>query len=265
LFSAPLALLASPAARAQQPQMDALAAKMADAIVHSKQKRVVVFDFIGPGNKRTALGQTLADELSAALAKSSGKFSVEDRSRIGMEEERISILDDPNLAFWAAHHVGANVLLFGKLSLEGNDVSVAVDSYRVDNSKRIDGFQVAIPLTDEMQKLADKIVEGDPSRNVQSRMNGYSNPTCVYCPPPDYDDTYVRKECEGKGTVIFSVLVTPDGRARVFKIANSLPCGLTWRTLETILTWKYKPATGPDGKPAAIVETIEMTYHNHAD
>src|SRR5277367_4995357 len=73
------ALTKSFVARAQEPQpaqsppMNEVAAKMVDGIAHAKEKTVIVFDFSGPGNKQTALGQSLADEFAAARTKSSGK------------------------------------------------------------------------------------------------------------------------------------------------------------------------------------------------
>ncbi|MFZ3330555.1 MAG: hypothetical protein WA197_07995 [Candidatus Acidiferrales bacterium] len=52
---------------------------MAQAVAKSKPKSVIVVDFAGPDEKTTELGRTLADRFSAALSKSSGKFSVADR------------------------------------------------------------------------------------------------------------------------------------------------------------------------------------------
>ena len=62
-------IMACPASRvtgsadrgAQETAMQAAAAQLADAIVHSKQKEVVVFDFSGPDKKVTVLSERLAD------------------------------------------------------------------------------------------------------------------------------------------------------------------------------------------------------------
>ncbi|MGC1968024.1 MAG: hypothetical protein WA673_16290 [Candidatus Acidiferrales bacterium] len=61
------------------PDMQPLAIRMAQAVAKSKPKSVIVVDFAGPDEKTTELGRTLADRFSAALSKSSGKFSVADR------------------------------------------------------------------------------------------------------------------------------------------------------------------------------------------
>ena len=63
-------------------EVNAIAARVADAIEHSKDKTVVVFDFAGPDRRLGVLGAALADQFSAALAASSTKLHVEDRSRL---------------------------------------------------------------------------------------------------------------------------------------------------------------------------------------
>ena len=37
-----------------------------------------------------------------------------------------------------------------------------------------------------------------------------------------------------------------------------LPFGLTEEAIETVKKWKLRPATGPDGKPAAVREEVEL-------
>ena len=75
-----IALASAIASRAQLPDMQPLAANAASAIAKSKQKSVVVLDFIGPENKHTELGRTLADKFSMALTRSGGPFSVTERA-----------------------------------------------------------------------------------------------------------------------------------------------------------------------------------------
>jgi hypothetical protein len=90
-----IVLLASPAlgqtpdksnpilgAHAQLPEIDPLARRLADALVHSKQKSVIVFDFWGPDQTLTALGQNLGQSLSTALAAAPVPLEVLDRSGI---------------------------------------------------------------------------------------------------------------------------------------------------------------------------------------
>jgi len=55
-----LATLAGvPAARAQDPSMNAAAGQIANAITPAQQRRVIVFDFSGANRKITPLGQKM--------------------------------------------------------------------------------------------------------------------------------------------------------------------------------------------------------------
>jgi hypothetical protein len=110
-----LALAAVPGASAQQGAIDAAAGQLTGAIIHLKQRSVAVLDFSGPGNKVTALGQKLADDLSAAITKSSGNVQVEDRLPIAEKRKRNSyapeIVVDPLSALAFAQELGAKALV----------------------------------------------------------------------------------------------------------------------------------------------------------
>jgi periplasmic protein TonB len=58
-----------------------------------------------------------------------------------------------------------------------------------------------------------------------------------------------------------SLVVTPEGRAKDIKVLKPLPYGLTESALEAVKKWKFKPATGPDGKPAAVRQKIWITFY----
>jgi hypothetical protein len=38
------------------------------------------------------------------------------------------------------------------------------------------------------------------------------------------------------------------------------PGGLTAQAIEAVKKWRLSPATGPDGKPAAVRQIIEVTF-----
>src|SRR5579863_7339668 len=81
--AAPVATMTQSAAAtpAEMPVLEALAAKMADAVAQSKLASVAVLDFADAGGKVTPLGQKLADEFSDALAKAAVKFTVKPRQQ----------------------------------------------------------------------------------------------------------------------------------------------------------------------------------------
>lgn len=272
LLAALLALVAIPMARAQEPQpvqgssLDALAAKMAEALVASKEKSVVVVDFIGPEIGFSALGATVADEFSNALTKAAPKLKVIDRARISGEEARFSYIYYKGVGFQLADRVNAKSVIFGKLAAENGEVHVEVDSYRLARHKRIGGFKIAIPLTDAMKPLIEKSIGGeDPANFPQGGANGYSMPSCIYCPRANMTSDEARQlaafKDERTTNVVLMVVVGTDGLGKDIHLEKGEIPDLTAEAIITVLKWRFKPATGPDGKPADVRVPIEVEFH----
>jgi protein TonB len=88
---------------------------------------------------------------------------------------------------------------------------------------------------------------------------GYGSPGCLYCPQPQFSDEAVKAKYQG--TVLLIAIITADGRATDIHIAKGLGLGLDEKAIEAVRTWRFRPALGPDGKPAAVRQTIEVTFH----
>jgi periplasmic protein TonB len=87
---------------------------------------------------------------------------------------------------------------------------------------------------------------------------GYGRPECLYCPNAQFSDEAVK--AKHQGVVLVNALITPDGRATEIHIIKSLGLGLDENAVAAVKTWRFKPATGPDGKPAAVEQTIEVEF-----
>jgi TonB family protein len=262
-----LALATAAQVHAQTP-METAATGLAGSIVHSKQKTVAVFDFSGPDNKMTALGQKLADEFSAALAQSSAKLRIEDRSKI--EEQRKAesyapgIVMDPPSVLWLGQEVGAKAVVMGQMSM-GQDKVLSVDlkAYRVDNGKGIAGERVSFPLDEEMAALLaeDTSAYGSPfdfSAYPLAKTPGYSLPRCVYCPRADYAPDAMAKRIEG--VIVLLVIIEADGSVGSVAVQKGLPGGLNAAAIRAVKKWKLEPARGPDGKPVAVRQVVEVMF-----
>ena len=96
-----LAFGATPCVHARQPQIDELTNNVVEELIKTHEKAVVVFDFVGPDKKSTALGQKIADDFRDALTKSTAAFNVIDPAQItqALETNRVSpqILREPEL------------------------------------------------------------------------------------------------------------------------------------------------------------------------
>jgi len=274
LLAAVLVFIAAIAARAQEPPlpqsspMDALAAKMADAISQGQDKTVTVFDFQGPDYKFTELGQRLADEFSAALSKSTTNLTVMNRLRVPADDGELAVLADHDFSYERAQEIRADGLVLGKLSLEGEDLSVKVEFCHTSNRKKLFDFSAVIPLTDEMIRLLRKHVgENAFSNYPRGGDKGYSQPSCIYCRRADMTDELVKHvRATGRkydGSVVLEVLVEVDGSIQNIRVLKELPYGLTDKAVGAAQKWKFKPATGPDGRPVTVAVPIEVQFHLH--
>ncbi|HXN97436.1 MAG TPA: energy transducer TonB [Candidatus Acidoferrales bacterium] len=88
---------------------------------------------------------------------------------------------------------------------------------------------------------------------------GYGSPACVYCPQAQFSDEAVKAKYQG--TVYLTAIVTADGRATDIQVAKGVGLGLDENAIAAVRTWRFKPALGPNGKPAAVRTTIEVTFH----
>jgi TonB family protein len=240
---------------------------MAGEISKSKQKSVIVVDFTGPGQKFTELGRTLADNFSTALAKSNNKYSVIERTQITGALARKGFVpsapDNVDTAVWIAAELKIQCLVSGEITLTGDTVSVEVRAWRVDSTKLITGLKTASSITDEMQNLIAKIVEY-PTPQIDSTVpvsgnNGYTLPSCVYCPQAQYNSLAIRNHREG--IVVLTAVVGADGKAHDIVVIKPLPDGLTEKAVEAVESWRFNPAKGPDGNPATVRRTIEVNFH----
>lgn len=246
--------------------MQPLAANVASALTKSKQKSVVVLDFVGSNNKFSELGRTLAEKFSADLVKSSDKFSVLERKRIAESLAKKGLTPDnvwdADAALWVAADLGVQSVVFGALTESGDHLSIEIDCYSVKSEKRVDGAKATWLISDEMRKLVGQIVEypkpeSDSGIPVATK-NGYTHPNCVYCPPATYTAEALKNRLDG--TVTLMVVVGTDGKADDIVVKKPLRDGLTEKAIEAVKSWKFTPALGPDGKPAAVQQVIEVMF-----
>jgi TonB family protein len=88
--------------------------------------------------------------------------------------------------------------------------------------------------------------------------NGVTIPRAIHQPPPEYSEKARRKKLEG--TVMLSLVVTPDGNTTDIKVTSPLGSGLDEKAIEAVRQWKFEPAT-KDGKPVAVKVAVEVSFH----
>lgn len=109
----------------------------------------------------------------------------------------------------------------------------------------------AFGVTARAQKAGDTPAAGS---------KGYTIPKCSYCPAPEYSKEGLKKKIQGD--VMLKVVVGADGRAQGVTVTRSLGYGLDEKAVETVRDqWKFTPAIGPDGQPAAVHMLIQVSFH----
>ncbi len=89
-------------------------------------------------------------------------------------------------------------------------------------------------------------------------VNGVGSPSCFYMPQPPYSDE--ARKAKYSGIVLVDVVVTADGRITQMHVLKSPGLGLDETTINTLRTWRCKPAMGPSGKAVAVEVPIEVTF-----
>jgi len=260
--------IAVPLAFAQDPELDAEAAKVAGAISRAGKKDVIVFDFSEPDRKITPLGRKLADEFSAALAKSAEKIRVEDRSQIPgaltANAYPVDFVDWGELAHAFAQDIHVQAFVMGELSVESDRLNAVISSYRADSGKNINSVQITWPISGEdrsmmADNLARAILPADQAKYPNAGTQGYSTPSCLYCPRAEYTPKASRIKISG--TVELLAIVGEDGQVRDVRVLKPLPFGMATAAINAVRSWRLKPATGPDGKPASVRQLIEVSFY----
>lgn len=238
---------------------------MAKALAKAKVKTVVVFDFMGPENILTQLGQDVADGFSRNLANSGGTFTVVDRAQVRaiIEKNRVApdVIRDSETAWWLANQLTADAVIVGVLTpLYGGNLKIEVKSADTKDGRNIGSMSVKVPLTDQMKTALSNSLSVD---HMKDRFDPKSPkglpPKCIYCPPAEYSSGAVAQKIEGR--ITFIVQITEKGIATDIEFVKGLPYGLTQRAIEAVQKWKFEPSHDPDGKPRAVWEVIEITFH----
>ncbi len=87
---------------------------------------------------------------------------------------------------------------------------------------------------------------------------GYGQPTCLYCPNPTFSDEAVKVKYQG--TVLLRFVVTASGTTKNVQVIRSLGLGLDQKAIAAVRSWKFKPALGPNGKPATVIMMAEISF-----
>lgn len=87
---------------------------------------------------------------------------------------------------------------------------------------------------------------------------GYGFATCVDCPVPDYSAEASAQHVQG--SLVLAATIMPDGSATDIQVSKTLGYGLDQKAMDAVRTWRFKPALGPDHKPASVRQAILFAF-----
>lgn len=242
---------------------------------------VLVTDFSEESHPDSELGIALARDFANALRARAKGVIVLDRSDV---EAAISshklpegALNSPGITGCYAPELEATVTIGARIKYTPGKMVFKLDVWAVRGDRGIFGKQTVIDLTSEMEALtAQPAAKVDGSfgedktewaKDEESRTKtippnsgtqGYSYPSCLRCRPAPYSDAAVKAKVQG--TVILKVVIGANGRAEKISVQQALPCGLDQQAINAVKQWDFKPATGPDGGPATVLQTVEVAF-----
>ena len=264
LLAALFMLSVCPSTPAQEPQIAALADQMAASLYNANLKTVMVFDFAGP-DEVDAVGQKVAADFRAALIKSGRGIQVEEHSLLlellKKNDLAASGLYDVSVAQWLALQSGADAWISGTLSNGSGGLTVTVKAFGVKSFEQLSKLETSVPLSDDLKALIGKREEDEFATLPKSGKNGYSNPICIRCTPAQFSAEATTRKFTG--TVALEATVDEEGKVKDVRITKGLPFGLTEQAIRAVQEWRFKPATGPDGKPASVRQKIQVTFHSY--
>lgn len=98
---------------------------------------------------------------------------------------------------------------------------------------------------------------GGTGGGVFSVGGGVSQPIPIYDPDPPYSEQ--ARKAKYQGTVVLSIIVDAQGRVHNAQVVKPLGLGLDQNAVQTIQTWKFKPAER-NGVPVPVRIMVEVTF-----
>ncbi|HEY2455804.1 MAG TPA: energy transducer TonB [Candidatus Acidoferrum sp.] len=89
-------------------------------------------------------------------------------------------------------------------------------------------------------------------------VNGVGSPTCFYMPNPPYSEE--ARKAKYSGVVNVEAVITVDGHVTNMRVEKSPGLGLDETTVQTMRSWRCKPAVGPGGRPVATLVQFEVNF-----
>ena len=127
----------------------------------------------------------------------------------------------------------------------------------------LDEFEIDVPdlEVDDIGELVD--IPGPPAAGMPGApgpiyiQGDVQPPRKVHFPQPLY--TEEARKARVQGVVILQAIVDEEGNVVDVKVVKGLPEGLEQSAVDTVLGWKYEPAT-VDGKAVSVYMNLTISF-----
>jgi len=258
--------VAAPSARAQKTEIEKLAAEIAFDLDKAGVKEVAVAPFDAREMRDHApykAVQALREQFEATVANSARGITFlrkDDLRPVLRANHLLSIdLDEQKAYRLAALASGAEAVVLGALQGKGKKLKLSVEIEYVHPPRQVAGGSARVEVAQEAGSGSEAGPLQDPDTGVyMPGKGGVGYPSCISCPLPGYSDEGRRNKWQG--TVEILATIQADGRLTDGVVLVAAPYGLTEKAVAAIRNWKFRPATGPDGKPVATRVMIETRF-----
>jgi hypothetical protein len=154
----------------ETPELDKVADRIVQKLQKAKKQKVVVIDFPLAGQKVTALGQILANQLTSALTKRMTPNDVVTRAqlseRIGAMGLSPDDLREREIAFWLSGEAGATVTVFGSLAPREEKFVLSIELVSIKDSKLLLKTETDLPKNEQIIALLGKPPDWPPPHQL---------------------------------------------------------------------------------------------------
>ena len=253
---------------ASAKDLDELTGRLVAQLRRENVRTVAIFDLHTLDGKQIAFGSWLADRISEDVNKIGAGIDAADRARLtGFDSAgEKDAKKQSKLNAEKAKSADATAYVRGTFGAIGDGIGITLIAERV-SGKQIRESKVAVDtaagkvaLDDEVKGHLGVAIESlRPSDAIYTPGTaGVSMPECEYCPQPEFTDDAVRAKVQA--VVVLDVVISAEGKAVEIRIKQGFGYGLDRNAVNGVRTWRFKPAYGPDGRPVAVRQVVEITF-----
>jgi TonB family protein len=251
-------------ASGNEPDRDAIIERLAKGIASTGVHRIYIPDFPDSSGQPSGPGALLAATFSHLLAGRAKRFSTLDRAQAHSYLLKHNLTDyalaEPSNQRTFASQFEVDAILFGVInSTDGSELLNLTLLDLAGKNLFQDSYGEPSSLT-ENQFPSGVAPSGWPF--YFPMLDGVAMPNCLYTPDPPIPPSLPKQtRVTGNAIVLISGFLNSQGKIESLRLIKSFDSRFNASTVETVKTWRCKPAKDSDGNPVPIRVSFQITFH----